>query len=131
MLAHVGDLLECVGVLQKAASERKLTHQQQKLLDHVDRWYVPTSKVVSTAFRRTQLRETVPNEDTIFSSFETHTQLYRRGKAGEPNQFGRLVFVFEDAVGFISHHYLMGRNEMDCDVVVADENSPTQTRRRD
>ena len=55
----------------------------------------------------------------MFSIFEAHTQLYRRGKAGEPNQFGRLVMVYEDAAGFISHYHLMGRQELDADVVVA------------
>ncbi len=42
------------------------------------------------------LQEHVPNTDKLFSLFETHTQLYRRGKAGTPNQFGRQVLLFED-----------------------------------
>lgn len=62
--------------------------------------------------------ETVPNADKIFSIFETHTQLYRRGKAGQPNQFGRLVMVYEDAAGFISHHFILPRDAQDADVVV-------------
>jgi len=50
--------------------------------------------------------------------FKTHTQLYKRGKAGEPIQFGRLVLIFEDASGFITHSYVLGREEHDRDVVV-------------
>jgi hypothetical protein len=50
--------------------------------------------------------------------FETHTQLYRRGKAGQPNQYGRLVLVYEDGAGFISHYHLMDREAIDQDVVV-------------
>jgi hypothetical protein len=50
--------------------------------------------------------------------FETHTQLYRRGKAGQLNQYGRLVLVFEDNAGFISHYRLMDRDAKDQDVVV-------------
>lgn len=50
--------------------------------------------------------------------FETHTQLYRRGKAGQVNQYGRLVLVFEDNAGFISHYHLMDREARDQDVVV-------------
>ena len=62
--------------------------------------------------------EKVPNEDKLFSIFEPHTQLYRRGKAGQPNQYGRLVLIFEDAAGFISHHYVMPRTAQDQDVAV-------------
>ena len=65
------------------------------------------------------LGETVPNDEKLFSLFETHTQLYRRGKAGTPNQFGRLVLVFEDNAGFISHYHLMDRTAQDADVIVA------------
>ena len=77
-----------------------------------------TQQVCSTAHRRVNEGETVPNSDKIFSIFETHTQLYRRGKAGQPNQFGRLVMVYEDAAGFISHYFMMPRDAQDADVVV-------------
>jgi hypothetical protein len=50
--------------------------------------------------------------------FEPHTQLYKRGKAGEPVQFGRLVLIYEDAAGFISHHHIMPRDAQDRDVAV-------------
>lgn len=77
-----------------------------------------TRQVGSTAWRRVIAGETVPNEDKLFSIFEPHTQLYRRGKAGQENQFGRLVLLFEDGAGFITHHYLMARDELDKDVAV-------------
>ncbi len=118
LLTFVGALLDRVRTLKKAAEVATLSKSQQQWLDQINRWYEPTSRVVDTAFRRTQLQETVPNEDKIFSIFETHTQLYRRGKAGELNQFGRLVMIYEDAAGFISHYYLMGRQELDSDVAV-------------
>ena len=77
-----------------------------------------TQQVCGTARRRVLEGETVPNEDKLFSIFEPHTQLYRRGKAGQPNQFGRLVLLYEDAHGFISHHYVMPRDTQDQDVAV-------------
>ena len=118
LLERVGVVLDRIRSLQKAGREATLNSSQSGWLEKIDRFYQPTSQVVSTAYRRTQLGETVANEDKLFSIFETHTQLYRRGKAGEPNQFGRLVMVYEDAAGFISHYYLMRREEMDADVVV-------------
>ena len=77
-----------------------------------------TRHVVGTAYRRVILGETVPNEDKLFSIFEPHTQLYRRGKAGQENQFGRLVLIYEDGAGFITHYHLLGRHEQDVDVAV-------------
>ncbi|MCP4191744.1 MAG: ISNCY family transposase [Planctomycetaceae bacterium] len=77
-----------------------------------------TRQVCGTARRRVLEGETVPNEDKLFSIFEPHTQLYRRGKAGETNQYGRLVLVYEDTLGFITHHRVMPRDVQDQDVAV-------------
>jgi hypothetical protein len=57
-----------------------------------------TRQVCDTARRRVLLGEDVPNRDKLFSIFEPHTQLYKRGKAGEPVQFGRQVLVYEGAI---------------------------------
>jgi transposase, IS5 family len=77
-----------------------------------------TRHVCGLARRRVLEGETIPNHEKLFSIFETHTQLYKRGKAGEPMQFGRLVLVFEDGAGFITHHHLLPRDKGDRDVVV-------------
>jgi len=77
-----------------------------------------TRQVCGTAYRRVILGEKVPNDDKLFSIFEPHTQLYRRGKAGQENQFGRLALIYEDGQGFITHHYLLDRHEKDADVAV-------------
>lgn len=77
-----------------------------------------TEHVRKTARRRVLNGEQVPNDEKLFSIFEPHTQLYKRGKAGEPVQFGRLVLLYEDAAGFIVHHHLLGRDQADRDVVV-------------
>jgi hypothetical protein len=84
---------------------------------------VRTERVADTANRRVIEGETVPNDDKLFSIFEPHTQLYKRGKAGEPMQFGRQVLVFEDAAGFIIRGVLMDRNEGDKDVAVRETQS--------
>ncbi len=77
-----------------------------------------TQQVHGTAQRRVIHGETVPNKEKLFSIFEPHTQLYIRGKAGEPKQFGRLLLVYEDGAGFITHHHLMPRDAQDRHVVV-------------
>lgn len=77
-----------------------------------------TRHVCGTARRRVLDGQSIPNSQKLFSVFETHTQLYKRGKAAEPVQFGRQVLVYEDGAGFITHAYLLPRDLDDHDVVV-------------
>jgi hypothetical protein len=77
-----------------------------------------TEHVRDTARRRVLEGEQVPNSEKLFSIFEPHTQLYKRGKAGQPMQFGRLVLVYEDAAGFVIHQHVMPRDAQDRQVVV-------------
>ncbi|MCA9214305.1 MAG: ISNCY family transposase [Planctomycetales bacterium] len=88
---------------------------------------VRTERVADTARRRVINGESVPNGDKLFSVFEPHTQLYKRGKAGQPIQFGRQVLVFEDAAGFIVRGVLMNRDENDKDVAVRETKSLQET----
>jgi transposase, IS5 family len=77
-----------------------------------------TRQVCGTARRRVLQGEDVPNCDKLFSIFETHTQLYKRGKAAQPVQFGRQILIYEDGAGFIAHAYLMPRDVDDRSVAV-------------
>ena len=77
-----------------------------------------TLHVCGTARRRVLQGEQVPNCEKLFSIFEPHTQLYKRGKAAEPVQFGRQVLIYEDGAGFVTHAYLLPRDQDDRDVVV-------------
>lgn len=67
-------------------------------------WHAATTQVCSTAWRRAIDGETVPNSDKLFSLFEPDTELIKRGKAGQPIQYGHKVLVIEDALGFICHY---------------------------
>ncbi len=77
-----------------------------------------TARVQDTARRRVIKAESVPHEEKLFSIFEPHTQLYKRGKAGQPVQFGRLVMIYEDGAGFITHRHTLPRFDTDEKVVV-------------
>jgi transposase, IS5 family len=77
-----------------------------------------TRQVCGTARRRVLQGENVPNHEKLFSIFETHTQLYKRGKAAQPVQFGRQVLIYEDGAGFVPHAYLMPRDADDRSVAV-------------
>jgi transposase, IS5 family len=77
-----------------------------------------TAKVCGTARRRVLLGETVPNEEKIFSIFEPHTELIKRGKQPVPIQYGHKTLVIEDAVGFICHYAVVANGVLDQDVLV-------------
>jgi transposase, IS5 family len=77
-----------------------------------------TEKVCGTARRRVLLGETVPNEEKIFSIFEPHTELIKRGKQPNPIQYGHKVLVIEDAVGFICHYAVLANGVLDQDVLM-------------
>lgn len=98
----------------EASRQPALTAQAAQLRGFLER----TEQVRETARRRVLNGETVPNVEKLFSIFEPHTQLYKRGKAGEPVQFGRMVLVYEDGAGFISHSYVLGREELERDVII-------------
>lgn len=119
LLYRVKSVIERAESLQaeaaKCGSNRQVLLRSQELQG----WIELTNQVCGTAYRRTVLGESVPNSEKLFSLFEKHTQLYRRGKARTPNQFGRMIIVFEDAAGFISHYHLMHRDAQDRDVIVA------------
>jgi hypothetical protein len=118
LLDRAASILARARSLQTEAEAGGVSLEVMTLATQLQHWIKLTEQVCDTAHRRVILGEKVPNSEKLFSLFETHTQLYRRGKAGTPNQFGRLVLVFEDGAGFISHYHLMDREAGDADVIV-------------
>jgi transposase, IS5 family len=118
LLAEAERILLRADELRKKAGKRAADAAVLALDAELETFLGRTRHVCGTARRRVLLGETVPNGDKLFSIFEPHTQLYQRGKAGEPVQFGRLALVYEDGAGFITHIYLLPRAQNDRDVVV-------------
>lgn len=129
LLDRAATLLERAKTLLKQAETAGVCLKSATLSTPLQHWIELTERVGDTAYRRVILGEKVPNREKLFSLFETHTQLYRRGKAGAPNQFGRLALVFEDGAGFISHYHLMDREVGDADVVVEQTRKAQQKHR--
>ena len=63
--------------------------------------------------RRVLQGEQVPNEAKIFSIFETHTDIIKRGKARKPVEFGHKVFLAESGVGLITDYRVLDGNPPD------------------
>jgi IS5 family transposase len=77
-----------------------------------------TEKVCDNARRRVLNGETLSNDDKLFSIFEPHTELIKRGKQREPIQFGHNALVIEDAVGFVVDYQVVAAGVLDQDLVV-------------
>jgi IS5 family transposase len=70
-------------------------------------------RVLDQARRRVLHGEQVPNEEKIFSIFETHTDLIKRGKIMKPVEFGHKVYIAESARGLITQYRVLDGNPSD------------------
>ena len=57
--------------------------------------------------------EQVPNSGKIYSIFEPHTDLIKRGKVRLPVEFGHKVFLAESAEGLITQYEVLKGNPPD------------------
>ena len=71
------------------------------------------ARVIDQARRRVLQGETVPTEEKIYSIFEPHTDLIKRGKALKPVEFGHKVFLAESARGLIADYQVLDGNPVD------------------
>ena len=75
-------------------------------------------RVVDQARRRVLLNEQVPTAEKIYSIFEPHTSLIKRGKAGKPIEFGHKVYLAETRSGLITQYSVLDGNPSDEDHVL-------------
>ena len=70
--------------------------------------YLPSVRVViSTAERANLMGEIVPASERVFSLFEPHTELIKRGKSFKPVEFGHVVMLAQTKEKFISDYETM------------------------
>ena len=83
-------------------------------LDH----YTPlVTRIIAQAHRRIFDGETVPPYEKVYSLFEEHTELIKRGKAGKPIEFGHKVLFAETEEKFILHYNAYPKQRADKDLV--------------
>jgi hypothetical protein len=128
-----GELLRSAEeILDRAATvvQRSKGHSNTEVLGssmELEEFIKLTRHACDTARRRVLEDESIPNKEKLFSVFETHTQLYKRGKSRDPMQFGRMILVFEDDEGFVVHYSVLPREALEADVIV-DETRAMQKR---
>jgi IS5 family transposase len=86
----IAQLLKKNGSLKAMAFEAELSH------------YLPYMKKIADVARRRFRGEKVENEEKIFSLFEPHTELIKKGKKNKPIEFGHLIVVSQTPEKFIT-----------------------------
>ena len=84
-------------------------------------------RVIDQTRRRVLQGETVPTDKKLYSIFEPHTDLIKRGKTLKPVEFGHKVFLAESAHGLITDYRVLEGNPVDSDHVQASLNQHQKT----
>lgn len=74
-------------------------------------------RVLEQTRRRVLQGEQVPADEKVYSIFEPHTDLIKRGKERKPIEFGHKVFLAESGHGLITQYRVLKGNPADQDHV--------------
>jgi len=79
--------------------------------------YLPSMKTVVATARRVQIEgETVPASERVFSLFESHTELIKRGRREKPVEFGHKVLLCQTKDKFITDYQVYAKQLPDCNL---------------
>jgi IS5 family transposase len=81
------------------------------------RAYLPAMKKIVRTARRAQIAgETVPAAERVFSLFEQHTELIKRGRREKPVEFGHKVLLSQTVEKFITDYEVYEKQLADCEL---------------
>ena len=84
-----------------------------ELRRQIDHYCQLGARLIDQSRRRVLEGEQVPTEEKIYSIFETHTDLIKRGKVQKPIEFGHKIFLAESAHGLITQYRVLEGNPSD------------------
>jgi len=98
---------EALSILDRAGYEAEL-------LAH----YVPiVERIINQAEQRVLHGVIVAADEKVYSLFEEHTELLKRGKAGKPIEFGHKVLIAQTGEKFIHHYKVFPKRQEDKELV--------------
>lgn len=117
----IGVTEEVVNSAQKVVAQARKARGQDlvaemaipELRKEIDHYCELGDRVIDQARRRVLQGEQVPTAEKIYSIFETHTDLIKRGKVLTPVEFGHKVFLAESAQGLITQYEVLEGNPGD------------------
>jgi transposase, IS5 family len=103
-----------IGVAKRVRRVDQLTRAAiQGICGEITSYCQLAGRVVDQTRRRVLQGETVPAEQKVYSIFEPHTDLIKRGKVQKPVEFGHKVFLAESAGGMITEYRVLKGNPAD------------------
>ena len=103
-----------------------------KAAKQITKYVVYANKLSDQVKRRVFNGESIPNDEKVFSIFEEHTEIIRKGKVATPQEFGIRVCIMEESnYGFILHHMVMQKQEdekVTVDMVIQSQSKYNQLR---
>jgi IS5 family transposase len=78
--------------------------------------YLPAMKHVVAQATRRAAGETVPAAERVFSIFEPHTELIKRGRRHKPIEFGHAILLCQTKDKFITDYEAYEHRPADCDL---------------
>jgi len=105
------------GVLEKTKDQCAVDPMDDIIIGElrrkIDHYCQLGARVIDQSRRRVLQGEQVPTEEKIYSIFETHTDLIKRGKIQKPIEFGHKIFLAESARGLITQYRVLEGNPAD------------------
>ena len=96
---------------------KPLTLQERLRLDEADYFHTHLIRHMDLLERRLMGGETIPHEEKVFSLFEEHTELIKKGKAMPPVEFGHRLLISTEQHGLIVDYKVMGCGSESAEVV--------------
>ena len=108
-------IYECIEMLQSA--EITLSIVESLRLENALYFHDHLIGHIDLVERRLLRGETIPHEEKVFSLFEPHTELIKKGKSNAPVEFGRRLLVSSQQDGLILDYKVMGSGSETAEVL--------------
>jgi hypothetical protein len=99
ILSVAGSVAMCLRDAAASSGRR-----DEELAARLTQFQMLGAQVISQARRRVIEEESVPNDEKLFSVFEPHTELLKRGKAGKPIELGHMIQIQQVKKKFITDY---------------------------
>jgi len=89
----------------------------KELIDELRHYVLLVERVIYQTEQRVFHGIMLPADQKVYSLFEPHTELLKRGKAGKPVEFGHKVLIAQTAEKFIHHYRALPKQQNDRDLL--------------
>lgn len=107
-LRTAADLEDKINTTLLALRSKELTLAQSVRLQQADYFHTQLIRHMDLLERRVLRGETIPHEEKVFSLFEEHTELIKKGKVMPPVEFGHRLLISTEQHGLIVDYKIMG-----------------------